>query len=347
MNNIRLAGRLAFVPLLVAAVTGCGGKSQQISEDDKPGLKWTKPPAEAPAPPERKDIAIDEALQKRAMKELLLQAGPSNSAILRAHAIEALKDLNLREGEAIILDGLSDRQGLVRFAAAMAAGENHLSQAKPILLTMLEDPSTPVQIAVRFALHKLGDYSHSHDLEVYVQSDDKRVRSNAVVVLGLLEEPSARKILVPMLRDPDPVVRLQVAEALWRLHDETGLKALIALSLSQQAYDQTVAFLALAGPRDIRVVEHIRTGLTNDYVEVRLVAARAMGMLGLDDGYTVAQHELTSKDARQRHLAALALGEIGRTDAQPLLAPLLDDADAAVRVAAAKAILQLGKTVSQ
>lgn len=347
MTKINIVVRLAFAPVLVAAIAGCGGKSQQVSEDDKPGLKWTKPPAEAPAPPEREDIAIDPALQKRALRELLLQAGPSNTAILRAHAIEALKDVGGEEGQAIILDGLSDRHALVRFSSAMAAGENQLSQARPTLLTMLEDPSTPVQIAVRYALHRVGDYTHSHDLEIYVQSDDKRVRSNAVVVLGMLGEPSAKKILIPMLRDPDPLVRLQVAEALWRLHDETGLKALIALSLSVQAYDQTVAFLALAGPRDIRVIEHVRTGLTNDYVEVRLVAARAVGILGRDDGYTVAARELESKDARQRHLAALALGEIGRSDAQPLLAPLLDDKDAAVRTAAAKAILQLGKAVSQ
>jgi len=72
-----------------------------------------------------------------------------------------------------------------------------------------------------------------------------------------------------------------------------------------------------------------------------LVAARAMGMLGSDEGYVIAQKGATSSDANQRVLAALAFGAIGRSDTQDMLRKLLADKDANVRIAAATAILQL------
>ena len=75
--------------------------------------------------------------------------------------------------------------------------------------------------------------------------------------------------------------------------------------------------------------------------EVALVAARAMGMIGSDAGYGVAQNNIKTPDPRKKALAALAFGQIGRSDAQPILAPLLKDHEQSVRVAAATAILQL------
>jgi HEAT repeat protein len=99
--------------------------------------------------------------------------------------------------------------------------------------------------------------------------------------------------------------------------------------------------MALAGPRDARVAEHIRPALTSDYTEVALVAARALGQLGSDDGYAVALKAARGSDERQRALAALALGAIGRADAQDTLAALLKDPNPDVRVAAAAALLQV------
>jgi HEAT repeat protein len=106
--------------------------------------------------------------------------------------------------------------------------------------------------------------------------------------------------------------------------------------------DQMVGLLALAGPRDPSIKEHVRQGLTSDYPEVALVAARALGMLGSDDGYRIVLKRAKAGDARQRFLAALAFGAIGRTDSQDSLRILLKDKDSRVRVAAAASILQLG-----
>ena len=170
---------------------------------------------------------------------------------------------------------------------------------------------------------------------------DSGVRGNTVLALGLLEEPSAAKILRILLRDNDPGVRMQAAEALWRMKDQQGLTSLVALSLSAYADEQMIGLMGLAQPRDQRVRQHVRAGLTADYPEVRLVAARAMGMLDSDEGYVIAIEGARSADARQRQLAALALGAIGRTDAQDSLQRLLKDEDQGVRLAAASAIMDL------
>jgi HEAT repeat protein len=161
------------------------------------------------------------------------------------------------------------------------------------------------------------------------------------MVLGLTGEPSATRILAPMLYDPIPAIRLQAAESLWRLGDERGLEALVSTTLSKYPDDRMIALLALAGPKDPRVMGHVSGYLTSEYDEISLVAARAAGILGSDDGYGVALKSVASPDARQRLLAALAMGSIGRSDAQQPLNLLLHDQDQDVRIAAATALLQL------
>ncbi len=183
--------------------------------------------------------------------------------------------------------------------------------------------------------------AYSAGLEESLKSLRPEVRCNAAFALGRLGEKSALRILRVALRDPSPVVRLQVAEAMWRLGDEDGLKMLAAAALNRSPDNEITAIAALAGPRDARVIEHVRTGKDSDYLEVTLVTARALGMLGSDELYVPAMDAVKSKDDRQRYLAALALGAIGRADAQDALAGLLKDASSDVRVAAAAGILML------
>jgi HEAT repeat protein len=323
---------------LLVGLIGCGNdRNNRFPDKD---AVWARPPKQPPKAPPRQEMPIDPALTQAAMQEIQ-SAVRSEDPIIRAHAIEAVRRAMPTEGRDVILKGLVDDASVVRFASAMAAGELRLAAAKPILTDMLSDPSRNVQIAVRFALHRLGDTSNSHDLERTARDPDKRIRANTVVALGLLGEKSALNILRPMQNDRDPAIRLQVAEAMWRLGNADGRNSLVAATLSAYPDDQMVAFLGLAAPRDTRVREHVRAGLTNDYVEVTLVAARAMGMLGSDEGYGVAMQGASSVDPRQRSLAALAFGAIGRSDAQPILGPMLKDSDPDVRLSAATALLQL------
>jgi HEAT repeat protein len=259
--------------------------------------------------------------------------------------VEMVKQSNSPDAAAArVVTALGDNNWLVRKAAALAAGELQVQQASDRLNERLNDPNTQLseRLADIFALHRLGDPTHSHLFEQTSLDPDKRIRGDTAFMLGLLGDKSAVPILVSMLRnDKEATVRLQAAEALWRLGDERGLDDLVGATVSMYPDDKMIALLALAEPRDTRMLGHVEGALTDDYPEVALVAARAAGMLGSDHGYGVALNGAKSDDPRQRLLAAMAFSGIGRADAQPILAKLLDDKDADVRLAAAGALLHI------
>src|SRR5205807_6536048 len=128
------------------------------------------------------------------------------------------------------------------------------------------------------------------------RAPDKRIRDDTARVLGMLRAPSAVKIVAVLRFDPEPLVRQDASEALWRLGDDRGLQDLIGLSVSRYPDDRMLAMLGLASAHDTRVREHIRANLTNEYPEVAVVAARALGMLGSDNGYGVALDTSRSVD---------------------------------------------------
>jgi HEAT repeat protein len=337
-----IVGCLAL--LIGAPLTGCA----PTPPPPRPAKKVLATP-KVPVAPAYTPGPIDTDLQAKARGEIFAAAG-ANDPVLRAQALEALG--RTRDADALekITAALQDKAGLVRFAGAMAAGELKL---KPLYLRLKQltgDPDDNVKVAARYALHMLGDATLSQEIATLGQHPNANVRRNAAMALGLMENKSAVKVLHPMLAaDTDAQVRLQAAESMWRLGDEEGLRVLVAATVSEYSSDQILAVLALAAPRDERVKQNLIGRLIGNegdvtWVELQLASARALGMIGADDGFMIALDGATKSDPRQRALAALALGDIGRTDAQPALAKLLEDNNAFARIAAALAIRQLSTT---
>jgi HEAT repeat protein len=295
---------------------------------------------EPPAVAREVPTPLDATLRAKAQAIILELAG-SSSEVIRCNATEAAQRTLGPAARGVILNGLSDPSPLVQFAALVAAGETKLLEAYEPILKLSYHPDVNVRLAVRFALHKLGDRRMSNELLLGLSEPRMEVRSNTLMLLGLLKEKSAVPAVRPLLADQSPTVRLQAAETLWRLREKLGFEELVAKSISRYPDEQIVALVALAGPNDPRVIDHIRSQLINEYTEVALAAARGCGMLGYDDGFTIAIRAAKSDDPRQRVLAAFALGAIGRSDSQAALAPLLEDADTNVKLAAATAIMQL------
>jgi HEAT repeat protein len=295
-----------------------------------------------PAVPPVVAMPMDAALSAQARAELE-SAENSSDEVLRAHALEVLKKLNAPDAGPTIMAKLGDNSRLVRKSAALAAGELQYRPVQTRLNQMLETANGSERIAIIFALHRMGDPSHSHELEKTAVDSDPHIRGDTAMVLGMLGEKSAVPMLHAMLKDTDRAVRLESAEALWKLGDPLGSDGLEAATLSANPDDRMVALLALAEPRDTQVLGNIEGLLTDDYVEVALVAARAAGMLGSDDGYGLALQSASSSDVGQRVLAGMALASIGRADAQPALRKLLADTNPDARLVAAGAILAIGK----
>lgn len=331
------AGLVASIGLAGCA-SGAGGRRTQTY--------MPQASAKLDPGPARRAVDLDPSLASAAQAEL--GAGlRAPDPLMRMHALEILRETSRNGQSDKILLALGDRDPGVRFAAAMAAGDLRLESAHRPLLSSTTDPSMDVQVAARYALHRLGDRRLSHDLEKTARDPDRYVRRDTALVLGLIGEPSALNVLRAMRLDSDPGVRQQVLESMWRLGDESVLEDLVALTVSRFPDDQMFGVLALAAPRIGRVKRHIEAKLTDDYPRTALVAARAMGMIGSDKGYGIAVKGAGSKDPEERFYAARALGAIGRPDAQSILAQLMKDADPHVRLVAAASVLQLGQPQAQ
>jgi HEAT repeat protein len=329
---------LGFTLLAGITANAAKPKPQRLDTDNHP----------LPEVPPVKAVPIDPALQSQAA-EVLKSSLISTSPVIRAHAVETAEKVYRDKAASAILAALSDPEPVVRFAGAIAVGDLKLTAGRDEVFKHLNDGDPNVQVAVRFALHMLGDTKYSHDLEKFARDPEKGVRGNTAFVLGRTGNASAATILLFLERDREATVRLQAAEALWRLGDDRGLRTLVAASVSGYTDDIVVAMLALAGPKLPAIRGHLQDGLTSEYPEIALVAARALGQLGFDSGFGVAVNAAQSREPARRYLAAMALGDIGRPDGQDALKLLLAEKDNGgfptgedIRLAAACSLLQIG-----
>jgi HEAT repeat protein len=142
-----------------------------------------------------------------------------------------------------------------------------------------------------------------------LEDEDGFVRATAAKLLGDLDSaPDAARLVALLRADSDPVVRLRAAEALARIGGET----------------------AVAG---------LAEGLSDPMEDVRLAATR--GLRELDPGFAkpeLARLLLEDPHYEIRVQAARALGMTGDPEMRPLLEAALEDPNEFVRSAAANAL---------
>ncbi|MDY7009823.1 MAG: HEAT repeat domain-containing protein [Planctomycetota bacterium] len=294
----------------------------------------------------------------------LRQAAEDPDPQVRTKALEALAASEGSAAGTIILQSLQDDHVPVRFAAAMAAGDIRYGPAKPILLKMIKDADDQPKLkcAMIYALHRLGDDSYTGQLGRMIRHKDKWVRATAAMVMGRMGEPSAKAPLKSLQRtDHDPVVQLQVVEALAQLGDERSLVLLEAFTKSQYMEDRIIAVQSLGRLTNARSIFILRQLLKDKKQEpaVRLAITGSLARRGeqvnielplkaVSDPEGVLR-KFRDKDVRIRPMevtnlrviAILALEYAPDPVVADTLAPYLHSPDGAVRVAAGKALLRL------
>ena len=302
---------------------------------------------------------VDPALRTQALGYLRQAIAYTQSATIRCQAIEALAEEAPKGAEGWFIEALGDANPAVRFAACVALGRIRHRPAKPMLDQRLGDENHSVRAAAIFALHRLGDYTHSGEMaEMLLHHKSEEVRGNTAMLFGLLGEPGAVKLLKRVQKDSAYMVVWQALESRLILKDPEALPRVATQAHSGREDIRVLALIALGRAGNQRSAEVLRYRLNReeDHLESRLAAARGLGLLGHDDGLTLARSGLAfdspnsdpraglpeDQKMRIRSLAALALGAMRAESALPdLKALMVDSQDARIQVAAARAILQI------
>lgn len=302
----------------------------------------------------------------RALAILQTQASSPDPTI-RANCIEALQVSHDPRATDIIEQGLHDKEWVVRFAAAMAAGKGKLSAVRPVLNTLVgHDPDGSVRVACIYALRQLGDSAHMSELAVALDSKEPSTRANAALVLGMLGDGSAIPLLQIHGDDPDVRVKSEITAALARLGDEASQQVIVAWAVEKFAEDQWNAMVVCDDLPPRIATSPLLLGLEDvppgklpadvDPEQVReltirrqLVAARSLAKMkyNVRRAAEVAIDNLKNPSPALRALAVLALGDMLSSTDAPKIDNMLDDADPKVRLAAAAAVINIYARAAQ
>ncbi|MEM6458688.1 MAG: HEAT repeat domain-containing protein [Planctomycetota bacterium] len=288
-------------------------------------------------------------LEPRAVA-VLLEASRSDDALLRMHAVEGAAAMPERALPMVQL-ALEDANPAVRFAAWVTTGKLRLVSLAGRAESAAANVAEPdyVQAAAIFAAHRCGRQADLGRLASMLYSDDPRLRSNAALLFGLMDDTPAAVVVLtdaaetPLLRS-EPVerelFRLQLAEALVNLGQTESLKALRGAAYSNENEVRVLAVMMLGRADDRGMRGNLTNFLARDPVELRLAAAEALARMGFLDGLPVMLAASESPSATLRVQAAFALGQASAdAEAAARLAALLEDPLPRVRVAAAASAL--------
>jgi HEAT repeat protein len=305
------------------------------------------PPPGRPDPAADVRAAIEQSHIFDQAMTVLLASYMADDPFVRANVIEAMQQVPDR-AKPLVKRGLGDVHPAPRFAAVVTAGMLNMTDLVPSIQPLLRDENASVRAAAIYALDRLGAKIDITPLAGMLTSGDPALRSNVAMILGLLGDASA----IPMLQSAATVamprvsaaraavVRMQIAEAIVKLGDDTELNALRAGAYNQFDEVRVLAITAMGAVADQRMVPALSKFLANEPAEVRMAAATAMARLGDGEGLGVLQEYLTHEQAVLRAQAAWGLGWFGKPGTMGLLVKLMSDPSQQVRVAAAGSVVR-------
>lgn len=310
------------------------------------------------------NLATDRDLRERALK-LLLNATTSEFDDVAAHAMEALADVAPQEGRPAFRDAVRSSRALVRFAGLVSMGRIRDREGRNLIEKQAGDRHAHVRLAAAYAAMRCGASEKRYGpilASTLADHPDENLRAEAAHLIGLLGEKRAKQRLrLATQRDRSNKVVIHAHGALAMLGDPQGLNQLMAYTHGDQVA-RVLAIQLLLELGDERATSAFYDRLyvnsdTDEFMVVRLIAARGLGKLGDERGFDGALHVLQTADevvqtidspeerenerVKLRLNAALALGAIGDPTAIPALAEAAENDVPPVQVAAAYAILQI------
>ncbi|MDG2281876.1 MAG: HEAT repeat domain-containing protein [Longimicrobiales bacterium] len=160
---------------------------------------------------------------------------------------------------------------------------------------------------VRNAVVMLADLGGDRAVELCTSAlanPDARVRKEALRALGKLGDPESGSIVVGLLDDTDPNVRLAAAVTAGELRVKRALKPLVAMLDATKDPDEAGPLIRalgrIADPGAVRSIEkHAVTSLfSRPRTDVRITAYRALNKIGTPYARRLLNQAINDKDAR-------------------------------------------------
>ncbi len=174
------------------------------------------------------------------------------------------------------------------------------------------------------------------------KSSDVKTREKAIASVGLSQLTLVTDVVIKALKDPAPRVRRQAAVTLGRLNQPDGTNALIDILLNYPdlVENETVEALGTFGNKT--AVDSLIAYLENPKTSLRRSAAKALGRIG--DHRAVPYllnitQESSDPDLKRSVLQSLRILEA--SEGLPLVTESLHDEATSVRIAAAEAVSEL------
>ena len=186
-----------------------------------------------------------------------------------------------------------------------------------------------------------GDGSQVTALRDALASPDLSQRRTAVWLLGLMGNPSAAGMIKVKLDDPDALVALRAAEALWRLGSRDGIEPVRSLVEHERHQERYFAVRLLGRIGDTTDIPRLEKLCQSRFLDVKFAAIAAIAEKGDYKRIGLLLDMLDAPESEMRMLAARELGETAYTPAIARLEKLLASKDLAERVAAGGAIVRI------
>ncbi len=236
---------------------------------------------------------------------------------VRGAAVEAIARLGGPQAPATLMPALKDASPSVRLAAVRSLGSLKARTSARAIVGMLRDENHEISSSAVYALGQIGDPDTAEALAEVAKSEKSTMRSLAATALGEIESPRVVEPLIGLLSDPDSATRHYAARSLGKTKDPRAIAPLIGVIRSVDGTGRYEASMALGQIGD-SAVDPLLVALKDDAPEVRVAAARALGMTGSRRAIAPLEAALNDRQGWSiREVATEALKKIRGEESKP------------------------------
>ncbi|UCG79831.1 MAG: HEAT repeat domain-containing protein, partial [Desulfobacterales bacterium] len=190
------------------------------------------------------------------------------------------------------------------------------------------------------ALHALATFSYAKEISELVESKTP-YRPQLLAILGKIGHPHYTHFIAKFA-DSEP---LAVAYALGIIKQPSGIPVLGSLLENSNESVRWAASQSLTMIGGERVVDTVKLRLHHPNKDVRALAARTLGVLGVADGLSVLRHlSREEKASGTRSMAIAYLGQLKDFESRPTFIAGLKDKSLLVRTYSMYALGYVGET---